>query len=450
MGKKHLLLAFCAFTCCAYSYAESPKSMQIWLKDGQQKSFYVSDVDSVTFGIAEEQPYQELNEWTMPPVIEHPAPLKLSGNELEYVKAENQLAKSYFKKICEAKQDSNRFFCPISLNMALGLCANGASDKGAKEIANALGFKDGDELAEMNQYFNKLYLSLNAQQDSCIFSLNNAIWPLKGLTVLEPFLTSAREQYYATVRHLDFLNDPVGSKAIIDQWADTMTHGLISKLSFEPDNAITLVINNACYFKAQWMKEFDSLLTQTDTFTTFNGEKRLVKMMKNDTWKYAENDSSQIVELPYKGPYSMFLVLPKENVSVEGAIETLDETLLTQTTYPSNEGYALSLPKFDITDAMTLKQISNDLGINDMFQQFNRAISMKSYVSEIIQDSHIKLDEQGTEAAAVTSVIVVGGGTLGPKNIIKFNRPFGYVIVEKNSGMMLFMGKCTKLGEDIE
>lgn len=155
MGKRYLLLSLSALLACSYAQADSQKSMQIWLKDGQQKSFYVSDVDIVTFGIATEQDYQNLTEWTMPPVIEHPAPLSLSDNEMEYAKAGNQLAKKYFKEICNESPFGNRFFSPISLNMALAMCANGASSVGATEIANALGFEGGDELDDMNKSGNQ-------------------------------------------------------------------------------------------------------------------------------------------------------------------------------------------------------------------------------------------------------------------------------------------------------
>lgn len=422
------------------------KSMQVWLKNGQQETFYVSDVDSVTFGIAAEQPYQELTEWTKPPVIKNAAPLSLSGVELEYVKAGNDLAKKYFKKICE-KDDKgdkkNKFFSPISLDVALAMCANGASDQGALEIANALGFKDGNEIAEMNKYFNKIYLSMNSEIDSSIFSINNAIWPQKGYTVSEPFLSTVREQYYATVCHLDYQNDPKAAKEILDNWTNEMTRGLIPSIGSTPDTVTRLIISNACYFQAQWSSAFDSTRTLSDTFTNISGKKELVKMMNKATTGYAEKESFQLVTLPYKGPYSMALILPKDSVSVEEAMTAFDPQ---EVKTPGDEKIYLFLPKFEMNDNIDLSLITKDLGINDIFSQLPKVINNGDlWVENINQRTFIKLDEQKTEAAAATTIDTTPGSISQNEPItVKFNRPFGFAIVEKNTGMILFMGQYIK------
>lgn len=449
MGKKHLLLAFCAFTCCAYSYAESPKSMQVWLKDGQQKSFYVSDVDSVTFGIAEEQPYQELNEWTMPPAIKNAAPLSLSDNEMEYVKKGNEFALRFFNEICQNDTtQNNKFFSPISLQIALAMCANGASEKGALEIANNLGFSQGDELSEMNKYYNKVYLSMNSEIDGSVFSIANAIWPVKGSTVLEPFLSTVREQYYATVRHLDYEHQSKAAGDTICKWAEMATNGKIKDLSLRPNDLTRLIINNACYFKADWQTEFDSALTKTDTFTNIFGKKEQVEMMEQIVYTYQKREWGKEVTLPYHGPYSILLILPDDGVSVEKAIASINTEDLIHPNY-SDLNALLQLPKFKIKDAIDLKDVTAKLGMTDIFDQFPNAIDEEISISRMMQDTYIKLDEHGTEAAAVTSIAADNAVSINtPDLTVKFDKPFGFAIVERNTGMILFLGKYTQVPQE--
>lgn len=452
MGKKLLLLGLSAILASANSYGDSSKSMQVWLKNGEQESFYVNDVDSITFGIYTEHPYVELNEWTMPPKIKNAAPLSLSEEELVYVRAGNKLATNYFRKICEKDTTmGSRFFCPISMQIALAMCANGASKDGLSEIAYSLGFNGVDNLTKLNEYYHKVYLAMNSEINGSVFSLANAIWPAKGSTVLEPFLSNMRDQYYATVRHLDFSNNPNAAGDTINRWAEMATNGLIKELSLKPTNKTRLILNNACYFKDQWRSEFDSLRTKTDTFTNIFGKTELVDMMEKEVDTYNEYGWCQTITLPYQGPYSIVLVLPKENNTVEGAIWNLISEDFRNPSY-RDWHILLKLPKFKIKDALDLRQVTMDLGITDIFDQLPNAIDETISITQIRQDSYIKLDEQGTEAAAVTSVAADNAVSLPQETrfTLKFDRPFGFIIVEKNTGMMLFLGRCTDLGTSIK
>ena len=161
MGKRTLLIEFAALALSLASFAGTPDNMQVWLKNGEQRVFDINQVDSVTFGVTQQQEYQPLTENTLPPTFAAPNPLKLSEQELAYVKSTNEFGKKCYN-ILRTTQDADGnpmavyFFSPISLNIALGFCANGATDEGIKEVTDALGFHSANALDDMNNFFQKI------------------------------------------------------------------------------------------------------------------------------------------------------------------------------------------------------------------------------------------------------------------------------------------------------
>lgn len=456
MKKRLIVTGFSALVLCAASFAETPDKMQVWLKNGEQQVFDVSQVDSVTFGERLTPEFKPLCDWTYIPTVESPTALTLSDEQKEFVQAGNIFAKKSFASICEGDSTHpNTFYSPISLQIALGFCANAATDKGAKEIADAFGIQGKKSLDVMNDYFNKVILSLNSQVDSVILRVNNAAWPVWGASVYDDFLQAAQEKYYATVRHLDYRSDPGAAKDTIDKWAALMTNDCIKKLSVLIDNSTVLVLNNACYFKGKWRSPIEKYMTRVDTFWNTPSKYQSVNMMQSlEFYSYAKTDDYQMVELVYgpsdrmisnngKGTYSMVIVLPAEGKNLDTTFNSIDWNNL-----PLARDYVfLRFPKFGIRSSLELNETVAGFGINDIFSGCPNAISVPASVTQIVQDSYVAVDEEGTEAAAVTSIGLAGAAP--PENMAEMyvNRPFGFVIREMTTGMLLFMGKVTEVEE---
>lgn len=457
--KKNFIITFLpSFLLSMVSFANTPNNMNVWLKNGDKQVFSIGDVDSVTFGVNPLGDFKPLSDWTFLPANTSPSPLAFTSEQKEYVRAGNKFAKNSFSLLTEKVADKNLFYSPISLQIALGLCANGASEDGAKEIAETLGFQGDSLVADMNKFYNHIILSLNSPIDSVILKVNNAVWPVYGAEVLQPFLDVARNEYYATVRHLDYVHAPLASKDTIDKWAALMTNDCIKKLSFVIDPLTTLVINNACYFKGAWNVEIREGMTQKDTFKTINGGSQLVDMMHTiDHYAYAQTDDYQMVELVYgsvgegarlsnkgMGTYSMLLVLPAEGKDLDATVNAINWDSISLNRYEVD----LKFPRFGIKSAFSLKNAIQELGIKDIFRKYPNAINVGSVITDVIQDTYIKVNEEGTEAAAVTSIVASGAAFEMEKAEMKVNRPFAFAIREKTTGMLLFMGKVIMV-EDV-
>lgn len=458
MKKRFIITFLSSFWLSMASFAGTPDNMNVWLKNGDKQVFSIGDVDSVTFGVNPLGDFKPLSEWTFLPVNTAPSPLAFTSEQKEYVRTGNEFAKKSFSILSEKKAEENLFYSPISLQIALGLCANGASEKGSREIAEALGFSGDSLVADMNKFYNHIILSLNSPIDSVILKVNNAVWPVYGAQVLPPFLDVARKEYYATVRHLDYVHAPSASKDTIDAWAALMTNDCIKELSFFIDDATTLVINNACYFKGAWNVEIREEMTKKDTFKTITGEKQIVDMMHTyDQYGYTQTDDYQMVELVYgdggedfrlsnkgMGTYSMLLVLPAEGKDLDAVFNAIKWDSISLRRYDLD----LKFPRYGIKSALGLKDVLLELGVNEIFSSYPNAISISSFVTDVVQDTYIKVNEEGTEAAAVTSIVAAGGASVLEHAEMKVNRPFAFVIREKTTGMLLFMGKVTKV-EDV-
>lgn len=471
MRNKGLITGLGTILISAAIYADTPYNLHVWLKNGELKTYDINQVDSVTFVDSHQTTYKPLNEWTFLPTASEAIPLSLTDEQKGYVRSGNEFAKKSFYLICKdstlkkLEGYENLFYSPISLQIALGLCANGASTQGITEIANAFGIEGTNSLELMNDYFNKVILSLNSSVDSVTLKVNNSYWPMVGATVKEPFLTTAREKYYATVRHLDYAHNPEAAKDTIKLWAALATNNCIRNLDPPIDELTTACIGNAVYFKGLWAAPFVDYETRKDTFYQASGTPRRVDMMKSDEdlsfMMYAQTDDYQMVELNYGswvddgmgnmrteyggGTYSMVIVLPAMGKDLDETFNNINWDSIGMNMEMT--AVDLRLPKFDFKNKLGLKEYLKALGIQDIFKGLPNALDISEKVSSVTQNSYIKVDENGTEAAAVTLIVDRAMGMHDPIKYteMKVNRPFGFVIRERESGMILFMGKVTKI-----
>ncbi|MBO4807134.1 MAG: hypothetical protein J5554_13995 [Paludibacteraceae bacterium] len=468
MNRKQIITGLSFLTFCVASIADTPRSMQVWLKSGEQKVFDLTEVDSVTFvENFEEDSQVSLTENTFPPIFEKPCPLEVSSTEKSFVKTTNEFGQKCFSLICtENSREPIKFFSPISLNMALGYCANGATNQGAKEIAYAMGFTSDNALSDMNDFFQKVYLSINSNVDSVEIHTANALWLNEKSVANKRVVNIAREKYYSTVRTLNFLEDPKGSLDTINHWASLMTNDRINDLDLKIDDHTRFVINNACYFKGDWVQQFSPY--EKVLFTGADGKSDSTDFMRivNTQMEYSETDDYQVVKLDYgkhlpkdtviqdsesswsgatrpakvsSSAYSMVLLLPKSGHSLGEILPTFKWDEIPFSFMEGN----VYMPKFQANGGYELDEILKKLSIGEIFNEFpNIVISGPTpFITQVRQDFFVNVDEIGTEAAAVTSIVGGWGGAVMKTFTMFCDRPFAFAIRENKSGLLLFMGE---------
>lgn len=362
----------------------------------------------------------------------------------------NDFAFDMFEKLQEEERN-NIFFSPYSISEALVMTYAGAKGTTQSQMATALHF-DHDNQALHNN-FNALDLHLNYTDSNYTLSVANSLWPDKDYTFLERYLDTIKENYGAKMRLLDYTNETEKSRQIINSWVEEKTHDRIKNLIpaglLSPLTKLTLV--NAVYFKGRWENDFSEYNTQNDTFSKEDGSTMETPFMnQTDSFNYKENDDFQAISLPYKeGRTSMIVVLPKDGKQsrVINTINTIYSDILATS---SNKKVQLKMPKFEFTtDLYHLKEPFQKLGMIDAFDanvaDFSDMTGKRDLlISDILHKAFIKVDENGSEAAAATAVIMdvtsIGPIDTPPPVEMFVTRPFIFFIKDDMSGQILFMG----------
>ena len=353
-----------------------------------------------------------------------------------------------FKKISSFQKDSNIFISPISVSMALGMTLNGANGPTYDSIKTLLELNGLSE-QEINQSYQSLINRLAALDPKVTFNIANSIWYLNSMNFEQEFINTNKKYFNAEVAGLDFTNP--SSVDIINNWVNQNTNGKINKiLERIPRDAVMYLIN-AIYFRADWKYKFDQSLTIDDSFTSVNGSSLPCKMMvQANKFNYLSNDLFQAVDLPYGDSlFSMIIILPNQDKDIDEIINQLnqDNWNLWLGNFSVKEG-KIWLPKFEIKYGFKLNDILIALGMGIAFSpgaDFTRIYPPGGiWISEVKHKTYIKVDEEGTEAAAATSIEFVKG--INSSFQLKFNRPFIYIIRERNSNTVLFIGEMVNPG----
>ena len=270
--------------------------------------------------------------------------------------------------------------------------------------------------------------------------------------VKEEFLEYIQDVYEAEAHNADF-SQTTKTKLWIDKWVADKTHHMIESLDTEIDKDSLMILLDAIYMKAKWEEPFDSSLTDTDIFHNTDGTESEVDMMYQDIEdaEYAETEEYQVITLPYKSyKYSMVLVLPKEGVDINDIMSNpdwLDEASDTR-------DVELYMPRFKFDNTLSFKEILTVLGLEDLFEKEDslpNITDLPAHISEIKQQCVIAVEEEGTEAAAVTMAVCVAGCP-PPDDIpepitMKIDRPFGFAI-RGDYSQLLFMGIVKDMSEN--
>ena len=370
-----------------------------------------------------------------------PKEIELAEGEQELINSNNDFAFNLFRK---ARGDKSKILSPLSITFALGMLNNGADGETLKEINQTLGFGEAGADA-INAFCQKMLKESNTLDEKTKALIANTIFVNEGLgyRLQEGFIDKANTFYDAQPQNRDF-NDGE-TMNVINQWASDHTEGMIptvlDTLTYRPDNVSYLL--NALYFKGIWSSPFRKENTQDEPF---GGGDDVPMMHQEKSVKYAENDFYQAVRLPYgNGAYRMDIFLPREDKTVGEVLESLNGS----NWQPKYEyrSVDLKLPRFETDTNQGLIEIMSDLGMPSAFSVFNAEFpyfcNVPIFISQMFQVAKIKLDEEGTEAAAVT---VIGGATSGMPPVPKpfhANRPFLYIISEQSTGAIFFIGQYT-------
>lgn len=367
----------------------------------------------------------------------------------EVVNANNKFAFDFYSEI-NKKEEGNIFYSPYSIFAALAMTYEGAKGKTADEIKSVFSFPESEIL---RPNFAAIYNKINKKNDNYKLSTGNALWAQYDYRFLDDFTSRIEKYYGGKVTNLDFVKETEKSRKTINDFIAEQTNNKIKDLI--PKGALTvmtrLVLTNAIYFKGTWVKQFDKKDTRDEDFTTISGQKIKAPLMRltgdEAEFKYAENDDLQILEMPYNGEdLSMLVILPKEN-NFEKVEQSLNNEKLSEWKNMLREQRVdIFIPKFKFDSKSSLKSILQNMGMPTAFSEGSADFSgmdgtKNLLISDVIHQAFVEVNEEGTEAAAATAVIMKTLSIPPPSPIFRADRPFIFLIEEKATGNILFLGR---------
>ena len=335
----------------------------------------------------------------------------------------------------------------------------GANGTTAQQMADTLHFTLPQD--RLHPAFNALGLALDSRNsvfDDPIsgekktgiqLEIANALWAQAGYPFKQPFLEMLGRNYDAGVQEVDFINAPEPARQAINQWASEKTHDKIKEVvpqgSITPDTR--LVLANAIYLNALWQSQFDEAATQDEPFFLLDGSQVQAKMMRQqETFGYASGDGYQAVDLPYwGGQLSMLAIVPDQGkfADIESTFDAARFEQIRGSVAPQLVN--LGLPRFEFETSTNLSRSCQEMGMPEAFSDqadFTGMADDSLAITDVLHKAYIKVNEGGTEAAAVT-VVVVGVTSIQidePINLT-IDRPFLFVLYDHDTGAILFVGR---------
>jgi serine protease inhibitor len=384
---------------------------------------------------------------TTGPVKNEPREIVLNKKAAEIIEADQQFAFELFGEVCSLSEEENIMISPLSVSCALGMTMNGSAGTTLDAFYDVLHFGDLTN-AEVNESYKDLMDQLVRLDDKVQFSIANSIWYKLGYNVLEDFVTTNRTWFDAEVRQLDF-SDPQ-SVDIINGWIEEKTNDKIQDmLDFIPPDAVMYLIN-AIYFNAKWKYQFDKKDTYQGNFHLADGSTSPANFMKiNGAFSRTVTEDFSAVEMPYgDSSYSMVVILPAEGKTTGDLLSGMDISGWNSLYSSLSTGNVqIELPRFKYGFKDLLNDPLINLGLGIAFSggaDFSRITPGGGlFISRVIHQSFIDVQEEGTEAAAATIVELRETSAGGPSTF-RADRPFIYLIKENSTGAILFMGKVGK------
>lgn len=369
----------------------------------------------------------------------------------EKVEKDNAFAFDLLRTTRKHATEGNVFISPLSVSMALNMTLNGAAGTTADEMKAALR-ETGYAMEDINEYSRSLREALLRVDPSTTIGIANSIWYRQEESVKEPFILANRTHYDAEVRAVDF-SSPATLPAI-NGWCAKKTNNKITEvLDNIPENAFMYLIN-AVYFKGIWVTQFKKSDTKRASFRKADGTTQDVNMMaQKSTFGYTTDERCQYLEMDYGNKaFSMIVMLPNEGRTTRDVIEQLDNkhwSMIIKGICPTQ--VSLRMPRFKTECKYGLeKKILPEMGMHIPFTEaadFSGITDVSIFISRVIHKTFVQVDEEGTEAAAVT-VVETEYTSAGPSPIhFHIDRPFIFAIREKSTGVILFIGEIGEVKE---
>lgn len=374
------------------------------------------------------------------------------------VDGNSAFAFDFYQVVC--REEGNLFFSPHSLSTALVMTYAGAEGNTASQMANTLHFNLPPQ--RLHPAFNALDLALvnhdieaegsEVPQDVFQLKIANSLWGQQDYPFLPDFLDTLALNYGAGLLLVDFLNAPEPARKEINHWVEKQTQEKIKDLV--PPGAInaatTLVLANAIYFKADWLYPFSPEITQPANFYPLDGSPVEIPMMAFSqpvSLPYYKDDGYQAVEMPYRGNQVSMLVFVPDQGEFARFEAALDELFVDSLDHKlASTHLMLSLPKFSFDSGYSLAEVLAGMGMADAFHPGKADFSGMDgtrllFISDVFHKAFVAVDEKGTEAAAATAVIVGRTALMEPEVVLVVDRPFIFLIRDKETGAILFIGR---------
>jgi serine protease inhibitor len=371
---------------------------------------------------------------------------KTAMSDTKVVKGSNKFSFKLFSEILKNdSSETNIFVSPSSVAIALAMTYNGASGSTQQAMAKTLELQ-GINLQDINSSYAALKSQLENPEANVQLTIANSLWADKDASFRSDFLQRVQDFYKAKVTALNFQNAEASN--IINNWVQENTRGKINKIvgTIDPNQVLFLI--NAIYFKGQWSNEFDKTKTAAYPFYLNSGKQKQQQMMsQNGDYLYYENDKFQAVSLPYgkDGKISFYIFLPKQNSNLKTFHQNLNFENWEQWTnqFRNREGF-IRLPRFKTDYEVTLNDALKALGMEEAFSSKANFSGMGKNlaISQVKHKTFVEVNEEGTEAAAATSVQMVATSFREKPEPFRMivDRPFFCAIRDHQTGSVLFMG----------
>ncbi len=362
--------------------------------------------------------------------------------------------------------EGNLFFSPYSISTALAMTYAGAKGQTAEQMAMTLRCPTMPEVLhklaltgepltqeQFAQAFGRIIKDLNSRGGKSKYELRvaNALWGQKGFEFLRAFTQTVEDQYGGKLQELDFVKAVEKARRTINSWVEKKTNDKIKDLlsAGDLDAATRLVLTNAIYFKGNWASQFKKSQTQDEPFTLLNGTEVQAPMMNQKTkFGYAETDTLQVLEMPYVGEeLSMVVLLPRKTDGIGELEKDLTGENLAQWLQEAHKREVIvTMPKFKMTSKFSMASVLRSMGMTDAFTaraDFSGMTGRRDlFISAVIHQAYVDVNEEGTEAAAATAVTMKLTAVLPDQTpVFRADHPFLFLIRDKTSGSILFLGR---------
>ena len=369
------------------------------------------------------------------------------------VAGNNSFAFDLYRQL--AKNKGNIFFSPYSISSALAMTYAGARGETARQMAEVMHFNLAQE--KLHPAFFELTSIFNAPGKDYQLSVANALWGQIDYEFLPDFVEITNKYYGAGFKEVDYVGAREQARQMINLWVAGKTNGRIKDILQSEDltELTRLVLTNAIYFKGKWQIQFKPEATKTMPFQVSANERVDVPMMHQVAkFNYAENDQAQVLELPYAGgDLSMVILLPKPGYEL-AELESMLSPELVQSWLSdlSMEKVEVFLPRFKLEERFVLNRELQRLGMVDAFDEVRADFSGMTpgpqlYISTVIHKAFVEVNEEGTEAAAATAVVMnakMSVSVMERPHLFLADHPFVFAIRDLRSGSILFMGRLSR------